>query len=380
VETEWFTVPIGARNTDIRFEEICSAVEGIRPLPRGGVITFEPGGQIEVSSPPHSSITTACAAVAADLATLREALLEHRCTLLGLGVDPSRPPRRVVDAPRYRAMEAYFDARGPEGRIAMCNTAAVQVNLDAGTGTDVESRWRLVQGLGPTLAAAFANSPAVGDHSGVFRSRRLAAWRAADPSRTSPVPLDATSADAWARYALEAPVMLIRQSPVRFVPMPAAMPFARWMSNGHELGYPTFDDFEYHLTTLFPPVRPRGWLEVRMIDALPEPWWRVPIAVTAALIEDGAAAERAARATVHAVGLWDEACQLGVGHPVLLASAKECFAAAIDALPRLGVDLLTMTTVSDFYELFVAQGRCPGDDWSEAPSPLLARVPESTWG
>ena len=60
-------------------------------------------------------------------------------------------------------------------------------------------------------------------------------------------------------------------------------PFSAWISDGHALGRPTVDDLDYHLTTLFPPVRPGGWLELRYLDALPDPWWRVAAAVVTAL-------------------------------------------------------------------------------------------------
>ena len=132
-----------------------------------------------------------------------------------------------------------------------------------------------------------------------------------DPSRTGPVqrpdprPRRLGSApdpvEEWLRYALDARVMMIRATPDRFVPIDGPLgsgqlTFAAWMQRGHELGWPTLDDFEYHLTTLFPPVRPRGWLELRMIDALPDPWWRVAAAVTTALLEDGDAGAAALEA------------------------------------------------------------------------------------
>ena len=73
----------------------------------------------------------------------------------------------------------------------------------------------------------------------------------------------------------------------RYVPLGDTLLRARdWVEAGHPLGFPTADDLAYHLTTLFPPVRPKGWLELRMIDALPDPWWRVPVAVAAAWIDD----------------------------------------------------------------------------------------------
>ena len=78
---------------------------------------------------------------------------------LAIGLDPLGPRARVVDAPRYRAMEHYFDAHWPEGRTMMRNTASIQVNLDIGRELEIEMRWKRAHDLGPVLAAAFANSP-----------------------------------------------------------------------------------------------------------------------------------------------------------------------------------------------------------------------------
>ena len=65
------------------------------------------------------------------------------------------------------------------------------------------------------------------------------------------------------------------------MPLERPLTFTRWILDGHALGYPTIDDLDYHLTTLFPPVRPRGWLEIRYLDALPAPWWRVAATIVA---------------------------------------------------------------------------------------------------
>jgi glutamate--cysteine ligase len=159
--------------------------------------------------------------------------------------------------------------------------------------------------------------------------------------------------------------MLIRASDERFVPILDALPFARWLDVGHELGFPTLDDLEYHLGTLFPPVRARGWLELRMIDSLPHPWWTVAAAVCAALLDDPEAAERAGRATVATGELWGEAARHGLAHPALATAARSCFAAALDALPRLEADLSTLAAVAAFSDRFVERGRCPADETFE---------------
>ena len=125
---------------------------------------------------------------------------------------------------------------------------------------------------GPTLVAAFANSPAPG-----WKSARMGWWMAMDPQYT-------VSPADWATQVLDAPVMLIRVADDDFRAMPATRSFRQWITDGHPLGFPTEDDLAYHVTTLFPPVRCRGWLELRMLDALPSPWWEVATAVTVAIL------------------------------------------------------------------------------------------------
>ena len=167
---------------------------------------------------------------------------------------------------------------------------------------------------------------------------------------------------AWAKYALDARVMLLRDG---WVPNPG-MTFREWLDDGR----PDVADFAYHLTTLFPPVRPQGWLELRMIDALPEPYWPVPIAVVAALIDDPLAADIAAEAAEPAADRWHEAARDALTDPVLARAAVRCFEAARDALPRLGAKSL-VPLVEDYLERYVTRGRCPAD---ETPLDITAGV------
>jgi glutamate--cysteine ligase len=342
-ETEWFVVERRDPDRHIPIVRLRAVMDAAGPPPAGSRITYEPGGQLELSSLPQHGIVATHTALAADLAHVSAHLGKDGLALAGRGTDP-RAPVFQTDEGRYRCMRAYF---GEPGVAMMCTTASLQVCLDIGADDkDVSRRWRLAHALGPVLVAAFANSP--GTRS---RSSRQVIWEALDPGRTAPVAGD-DPVTAWARYALDAQVMLLRDG---WVPNPG-MTFREWLATGR----PDLADLAYHLTTLFPPVRPQGWLELRMIDALPEPYWPVPIAVVAALIDDPLAADAAAEAAEPAADRWREAARDALTDPVLARAARLCFQAARDALPRLGAEAL-QPLVDDYAERFVERGRCPAD-------------------
>ena len=151
------------------------------------------------------------------------------------------------------------------------------------------------------------------------------------------------------------------------------MTFAEWVSDGHDAGWPTVDDLAYHLTTLFPPVRPRGWLELRMIDALPEEWWPVAVAVTTALLDDPVAAaprrrRRGAGARPLARSGARRAARSGArprrGRVLRPPPARPSTASAPTTRRRAATD--------EYFDRFVARGRCPADDllddWSRLQS------------
>jgi glutamate--cysteine ligase len=371
-ELEWLAVEAANPTRRASLDCISSALDGVA-LPAGSRISTEPGGQIELSSTPAPDVGGACTGLAADLAVARHHLSRRGVALVGTGIDADHRPRRLVDSPRYRAMEAFFDGGGEHepraGRTMMCNTASVQVNVDAtGSGPDRDERWARAHALGPVLAAAFANSPVAQGRPTGWRSARLAAWQAIDRSRTAPAFAGRGCVDDWSGYALAARVMMIRTGNGGFAPVTTPLPFAQWMAEGHRLGWPTIEDYGYHLTTLFPPVRPKGWLELRMLDALPDPWWRVAVAVCTAVIDDPETAE-AATAAATAGGAtpgassaaWSNAARRGLADPGLAAAADASFRLALGALPRLGVDPLTTAATEEYAERFVARRRCPAD-------------------
>ncbi|MGH2717384.1 MAG: glutamate-cysteine ligase family protein, partial [Actinomycetota bacterium] len=282
LEIEWLTTPLGDPRSHLPAEEALRLVEIVGDLPGCSKVTLEPGGQIELSSAP-GDLADVCRLMGADARVARRRLEAAGVAMVSVGLDPTRPPRRVLEAPRYVAMEKFFDLHGPAGRTMMCSTGSVQVNLSLGSGEEQEARWRQANLIGPAMTAAFANSPFLHGAPSGWRSSRAAVWRMLDLSRTSPVPLVGSAANAWARYALNAQVMLVRDATGAFLPDLEHLTFGAWMAKGHAVGFPTEDDLSYHLTTLFPPVRPRGWLELRVLDALGDPWWPVPLLVGAAI-------------------------------------------------------------------------------------------------
>ncbi|MCU1451125.1 MAG: gshA [Acidimicrobiales bacterium] len=361
LETEWLVVPDDDFTAPAPFPRLQAAVAMAEPFPSASRVTYEPGGQLELSGPPAPTVGEACIGMAVDVAAAERAIRPARLSLLGEGCDPHRAGRRVLHTPRYAAMEAFFRTDGVEGERMMSSTASVQVNVGLGGEGTANERWVLAHALGPTLVATFANSPMYARRATGWKSSRLATWWAIDPTRTAPVGVSG-GVGACSTFALDARVMFIRQSSALYHPMQERLSFGRWIVEGHELGHPTIEDLDYHLTTLFPPVRARGWLELRYLDALPDPWWRVASTVVATLLLDDEAAAAAFRATEGTEDLWLDAARWGLQHPALAAAATECVTAAMDAAERVGADRASRQAMASYYDRYVARGRCPADD------------------
>ncbi|MFG2309285.1 ergothioneine biosynthesis glutamate--cysteine ligase EgtA [Streptomyces sp. NPDC048566] len=374
VEVEWLVHELRAPRLPVPHERLAAAYAALRSVPLSSALTVEPGGQLELSSAPAASLMECVRSVSADLAAVRATLRAAGLGLSGYGQDPWNPPRRYLRRPRYDAMERVLDRTGPEGRAMMCTSASVQVCLDAGHEEPGPlghgRRWWLAHQLGAVLVAAFAHSPMARGRRTGWRSTRQSLWTAMDPGRTDAPPLGGDPRAAWSRHVLDSPVMCVR-SPEGAWDVPRGMTFRDWTRSGAP---PTREDLDYHLTTLFPPVRPRGHLELRMIDAQPgEDGWIVPLAVAAALFDDPVAAEVAYR-TVKPLAeragqdraprnpLWRDAARLGMTDPELREAAGICFAAAVEALPRLGASPEVLEAVAEFTDRYVARGRCPADD------------------
>ncbi|TQL24227.1 ergothioneine biosynthesis glutamate--cysteine ligase EgtA [Streptomyces sp. SLBN-134] len=374
VEVEWLVHELRDPRLPVSPERLEAVYASLRTVPLRSALTVEPGGQLELSSPPAASLMECVGTVSADLDAVRAVLRRDGLAIVGLGHDPWHTPRRFLRAPRYDAMEACLDRTGPAGRAMMCTSASVQVCLDAGYEEPGPlghvRRWWLAHQLGAVLVAAFANSPIAGGRPTGWLSTRQLRWAQIGTGRAGGPVLDADPRGAWARHVLDSPVMCVRRDDGPWH-VPDGLTFREWTRSPRP---PTRDDLDYHATTLFPPVRPRGHLELRMIDAQPgDDGWIVPLAVAAALFDDPEAAETAYRAVkplaerAHGMPaphnpLWRDAARVGLADPELREVAAACFAAALRALPRLGATTEVVDAVGAYRDRHVARGRCPADD------------------
>ncbi len=232
--------------------------------PDGGRVCYEPGGQIEISSPVYQTVERLALFLGRTVTALRESAASAGIELLTLGVDPYNAIGDVateLHAPRYDSMARHFNSIGPSGERMMRQTASLQLNVEL--GPDPLARWSLLNALAPYLTAAFANSKIYAGGDSGYASYRARLWQTLDGSRTG-IPFDASDpVGAYTRFSQGA---------------------ARIMS-----------DDRLHLSTLFPEVRPRGYFELRSMDAMEPERAAEAIGFVCALLHDVDVAAEAAR-------------------------------------------------------------------------------------
>jgi glutamate--cysteine ligase len=369
LEIESHLVDLDSVGDRVPWDRVDRMLHVLGATPPKSKVSLEPGGQLELSGLPEPDVQDAITQLRHDMVGTRLALADLRLGVAFAGADPLRPSRRVNPRPRYRAMEQHFAATGRAGpgAVMMNSTAALQVNLQAGPRREWPERVARAHRLGPVLVAISASSPWLYGRDTGWKSARQQAWAGLDPRACGPVPgsIGASAAadggldpaSAWARYALDAPVAFIRTRGDGAAAVGAAVPFERWASGAIRLGgrAPTAADLDVHLTTLFPPVRLRGYLELRYLDMTAPRWWPAIAAVATILMDDPIAADRMTEATERTAHLWTEAAREGLRDAVLADSARRCVRIAAERVPAgLG------SAVADLAEL-VESGRCPGD-------------------
>jgi glutamate--cysteine ligase len=369
LEIETHLVDLDSAGDRVPWDRVDPMLDVVRAATECSTVTLEPGAQLELSGRPAADIGTAVTELREDGDRARAALADLRLGVAPAGADPLRPSRRVNPRSRYQAMETHFAATGRAGpgAVMMNSTAAIQVNLEAGPRCAWPERVARAHRLGPTLVAMSASSPWLHGRDTGWKSARQRAWSGLDARTCGPVPgcvAPAPAADdaldpagAWACYALRAPVSFIqdRDDDARAVCEP--VPFEQWVRGTVRLGgrAPTAADLDVHMTTLFPPVRLRGYLELRYLDMTTSRWWPAVAAVATTLMDDPVAADLATEATERTALRWTEAARDGLGDAMLADSARRCVAIAATRAPA-GL----VPAVAELAEL-VESGRCPGD-------------------
>jgi glutamate--cysteine ligase len=363
LELEFHLVDLQRPERQVRWAELSELRSRLPAMPGGSRVSVEPGGQLELSTPPAVDVASAIAVLRRDRQALAGAAATAGLGLASIGADPVRPVHRLNPSTRYAAMERHFGALGcgVPGRAMMSATAALQVNVDAGPREGWATRMRRLHSLGPVLVALSACSPLLAGRASGWRSMRQQVWGEIDQTRCGPLTGGSRPAEAWASYALAAPVMLVRD-PVTttLVPVTRRVSFADWASGTSVLSRPpTFEDLDYHLSTLFPPVRPRGFLEIRCLDAVPNRWWPALAALTVTLLDDDVAADLAEEACEPVAGRWTVAARDGLRDRSFAIAARRCSEIAALLSP------MELRPEVEAYAEMVSRRRTPGDDLRE---------------
>ncbi len=279
--------------------------------PKGGIISLEPGGQLELSGAPLVTVHETQEELRQHLIEAKEVGNELGLGFLGLGFSPKWTLQQTPIMPkqRYRIMARYMPRVGRHGLDMMFRTSTVQVNLDFADEADMVQKLRVGLALQPVATALFANSPFTEGKPNGFKSYRADVWRDTDPDRTGLLPFafePGMGFERYVDYALDVPMYFVYRDH-RYIDVAGAS-FRDFLAGrlaalpGEK---PTLEDWADHLTTLFPDVRLKRYLEMRGADAgsfaelcaLPALWTGLlydtgTLAEAAALIADWTLEER----------------------------------------------------------------------------------------
>ena len=326
-------------------------------LRSGGTLTFEPGGQLEYSSSPFRSASALLADLREVILPLRAAAAGEGIDLLAVGLDPYNSEERapmLIQALRYERMAEYLARRGPAGARMMRQTAAFQISVDF----DDERwlRWRVLNAAAPFFVAIFANSPIYAGERTGHQSSRADVWRKLDPARTGLPYQEEAPVQAYLEFALDAPAILLptMQGEHR--------PFGEWLVRAS----PTPEEWQDHLSTLFPEVRPRGHLELRSADAIAPDWYAAPLALAAGILYDSRALRAAADMLPPPdLGLLERAGRLGVHDPDIACTSADLFELALAGCVGLGPAYFHPSDLEQaraYFDRYTRRGRAPADD------------------
>ena len=366
--------------TRFGWEPVLEAGDPIAMTRDGGSISLEPGGQFELSGAPLRTLHNTCDEVNQHLHEVKEVCEELGLGMLGVGFDPKSTRAEVPWMPkgRYKIMREYMPKVGTLGLDMMLRTCTVQVNLDFASEADMVKKFRVSLALQPLATALFAASPFTEGKPNGFKSYRSHIWTDTDADRCGMLPFvfeDGFGYERYVDYLLDMP-MYFAYRDGRYIDA-SGQSFRDFMAGKlaqmpGEL--PTIDDWSDHLTTLFPEVRLKRFLEMRGADggrarrivALPAFWVGLlydPIALSAAwnLVKDWTAEERQM--------LRDEAPRLALATPfrkgTLLDVAREAMKichAGLAARSRRDASDRDEQIHLEFLDETIASGRTPADD------------------
>ncbi|KAL1551910.1 glutamate--cysteine ligase [Salvia divinorum] len=242
-------------------------------------ISLEPGGQFELSGAPLETLHQTCAEVNSHLYQVKAVAEEMGIGFLGIGFQPTRRREDIPIMPkgRYVIMKNYMPKVGSLGLDMMFRTCTVQVNLDFDSEADMIRKFRAGLALQPIATALFANSPFTEGKPNGYLSMRSQIWTDTDNNRAGMLPFvfnDSFGFEQYVEYALDVPMYFVYRQK-KYIDC-AGMSFRDFLAGKLSClpgEYPTLNDWENHLTTIFPEVRLKRYLEMRGADG--GPWRRL---------------------------------------------------------------------------------------------------------
>src|SRR5499427_2450680 len=253
---------------------------GLFDVTGGGAISLEPGGQFELSGAPVETVHQTCSEIMAHLAQVKEIARPLGIGFVGLGMTPNWSREQIPMMPkgRYRIMTSYMPKVGKHGLDMMYRTCTVQTNLDYSSEADMVKKLRVSLALQPVATAMFANSPFTEGKPNGFLSFRSEIWRDTDPDRSGMLPWafeEGMGFERWVDYALDVPMYFVKRGDSY---IDVAGSSFRDLMQGRLAGLPgeraTISDWANHVSTIFPEVRLKRYLEMRGADG--GPWRRLP--------------------------------------------------------------------------------------------------------
>jgi glutamate--cysteine ligase len=238
-------------------------------------ITLEPGGQFELSGAPLENIHQTCDEVHTHLAQVKDVAEPLRVAMMGLGFNPkwAREDTPMMPKSRYEIMSAYMRKVGTMGLDMMFRTCTVQVNLDYESEADMVKKFRVGLALQPIATALFANSPFTLGKPNGFKSYRSHIWTDTDPDRCGILPFvfeDGMGFERYVDHVLDVPMYFVyRDGNYIDASGQSFRDFLDGRLPALPGEIPTTSDWADHLTTLFPEVRLKKFLEMRGADGGP---------------------------------------------------------------------------------------------------------------
>jgi glutamate--cysteine ligase len=272
---------------------------GLFDVTGGGAISLEPGGQFELSGAQLETVHQTSSELMAHLAQVREVARPLHIGFLGIGMTPTWTRAQMPKMPkgRYKIMTAYMPKVGTRGLDMMYRTCTVQTNLDFASEADMVKKLRVSIALQPVAAALFANSPFTEGKPNGYLSFRSEIWRDTDNARAGMLPWvfePGMGFERWVDYALDVPMYFVKHD-TEYVDV-AGQSF-RDLLAGKLRALPgtraTISDWANHLSTIFPEVRLKRYLEMRGADSGTLPNLLALPALWAGLLYDDASLDAA---------------------------------------------------------------------------------------